>query len=266
MNYRGLKRAARACLSESGVAYRKLTLLFLLTLYAVTIPCDALSYVLENQVERLSGLGAAMSRSRYLLSAYVLSIAVTLLSSLWSIGYQTFALLLSRKKEASYRSFFAGLRRADRYLILLLLEELYVFLWSLLFVLPGIAAIYRYRAAVYVMMDDPDITPSEAINVSKRLTWGHKLELFMLDLSFFWYQFPIALASCLPALRQDFFPDFDRFGGGRTAELIGWIVPAVMQLLFMAYVETTGAHAYNWLLRLDRAQREAVEPRRGWDA
>ena len=69
--------------------------------------------------------------------------------------------------------------------ILFLLEGLYIFLWTLLLIVPGIIASYRYAMAPFILAENPDMTPSEAIDASKEMMDGHKWELFCLDFSFF---------------------------------------------------------------------------------
>lgn len=65
------------------------------------------------------------------------------------------------------------------------LRGLYVFLWSLLFVIPGIVAQYRYAMTPFIMAEHPELTASEAIAASKKMMDGNKWALFCLDFSFF---------------------------------------------------------------------------------
>ncbi len=65
-----------------------------------------------------------------------------------------------------------------------LLEGLYVALWSLLLVIPGIVASFKYAMAPFIMAENPEMTASEAITASKQLMDGHKWELFCLNFSF----------------------------------------------------------------------------------
>ena len=65
-----------------------------------------------------------------------------------------------------------------------LLVQLYTFLWSMLFVIPGIVKAISYSMAVYIKAENPDISPSRAIELSKMITEGHKWDLFYLNLSF----------------------------------------------------------------------------------
>lgn len=68
------------------------------------------------------------------------------------------------------------------------LMSIYVFLWSLLLLIPGIIKAYSYCFAPYISMDNDELTAEECINESMKLTNGYKMKLFLLDLSFIgWY-------------------------------------------------------------------------------
>ena len=62
--------------------------------------------------------------------------------------------------------------------------QLIVFLWSLLFVIPGIIAAYKYYLVPYIIADNPDISITRAMQLSKEMTYGHKFEIFVMELSF----------------------------------------------------------------------------------
>ncbi|MCL2082459.1 MAG: DUF975 family protein [Oscillospiraceae bacterium] len=68
--------------------------------------------------------------------------------------------------------------------ILYLLMGLFTFLWSLLLVVPGIIKGFSYSAAPYIMATNPGMKPLEAINRSKEIMHGRKMDLFVLELSF----------------------------------------------------------------------------------
>ncbi len=69
-----------------------------------------------------------------------------------------------------------------------LLTGLYTFLWSLLFIIPGIVKGYSYSMALHVLADNKGKSARECIAESKAMTNGHKMEIFVLDLSFIgWY-------------------------------------------------------------------------------
>ena len=72
--------------------------------------------------------------------------------------------------------------------ITMFLRDLYVGLWSLLLVIPGIVKSYAYSFVPYLLEDQPNLTYSEVLRKSEEMTRGLKFELFVLDLSFIgWY-------------------------------------------------------------------------------
>lgn len=63
-------------------------------------------------------------------------------------------------------------------------RDLYTFLWSLLFVIPGIVKAYQYRMIPYLLAENPNLTKDEAFAISKQMMNGQKWNAFVLDLSF----------------------------------------------------------------------------------
>lgn len=66
-----------------------------------------------------------------------------------------------------------------------LLNMVYIILWSMLFLIPGIIKAYSYAMSYYIANDEPDFTADECIEASMKMMEGHKMRLFLLDLSFF---------------------------------------------------------------------------------
>jgi uncharacterized membrane protein len=93
-------------------------------------------------------------------------------------------LSLSRRKESNIAQLFAGFNRFGTTFGTYFLGGLFIFLWSLLFIIPGIIASYAYSMAFYIIADDPSITPLEAISKSKNMMRGRKWKLFCLYLRF----------------------------------------------------------------------------------
>lgn len=67
-------------------------------------------------------------------------------------------------------------------------RSLYTFLWTLLFVIPGIVKSYEYQMVPYILTENPDITKEDAFALSKRMMDGNKWNAFVLDLSFLGWQ------------------------------------------------------------------------------
>ena len=68
------------------------------------------------------------------------------------------------------------------------LRDLYVALWTLLLIIPGIVKNYAYRMVPFILSEYPQMSAKEALRLSDEMTRGHKAKMFILDLSFFgWY-------------------------------------------------------------------------------
>ena len=66
----------------------------------------------------------------------------------------------------------------------LFFRDLYIMLWLLLFIIPGIVKIYEYRMIPYLLADNPNMSKQEAFRNSKAMMKGNKWRAFVLDLSF----------------------------------------------------------------------------------
>ena len=66
----------------------------------------------------------------------------------------------------------------------MLIKDLLIFLWSLLFVIPGIIKSYSYRMVPYIIKDRPELSATETIALSNQMMKGNKWAAFMMDLSF----------------------------------------------------------------------------------
>ncbi len=64
------------------------------------------------------------------------------------------------------------------------LRDLFIWLWSLLFIIPGIIKSYEYRLVPYIISDNPSMNYKDALAESKKLMMGNKWKSFVLDLSF----------------------------------------------------------------------------------
>ena len=104
------------------------------------------------------------------------------------VGFSLFVMNSARRSQPAIGNLLDGFGMFPRVLFLIILQIVLIFLWSLLLVIPGIIAAYRYSFAVYVMIDHPEMSAMDCLRESKRLTTGYKRQLFLLDLSFiFWF-------------------------------------------------------------------------------
>ncbi|MFI5260458.1 MAG: DUF975 family protein [Candidatus Paceibacteria bacterium] len=114
--------------------------------------------------------------------------AGTLLSLLISgplaVGMATFALSISRNKEANIEQLFTGFKKYGRSLVAYLLIVIFVLLWALLLIVPGIIAALSYVMTYFILVDDETISAHDAIKKSKKMMYGHKWKCFRLALIF----------------------------------------------------------------------------------
>lgn len=155
-------------------------------------------------------------------------------------GFAMFMLAFFRDKKVNYALNLEGFGMFGKAFCLYLLYSVKVYLWSLLFVIPGIIAVYRYSQCFYLRVDHPEWTASQCINESKRLMNGNKGKLFCLQLSFFGY----ALLASLPYAIFDTLTETKGITYVLIAALL-WLPMLVVNL----YVETSATVFYEIVIR-----------------
>ena len=115
---------------------------------------------------------------------FVVSIAPLLLNGAFVLGVATFSLAIARDEDAKLEMIFYGFKYYVKTLGLYLLMVLFILLWMLLLIVPGIIAAISYSLAFYIMHDDPTIGVMEAIGKSKKMMYGYKWKFFCLGLRF----------------------------------------------------------------------------------
>ena len=133
---------------------------------------EVLRSVLFAYTTIVASIGGALGLAQFLLGGPV------------KLGYCRYLLKLHDGEEGDIKDLFSQFDRFADGFLLNLLTGIYVFLWSLLFIIPGIVAAYRYAMAPFIMQENPGMRAGEAIDASKKMMDGHKGELFILDLSF----------------------------------------------------------------------------------
>ncbi len=179
-----------------------ITLVFLIITYIL----EVLSTKLQFPGMRLSEISAAyfdgtmMDRAMAAMlenrstGASLLSVAISIMDAFLSAGFMLFCLNVARREEAGFGTLFDLFAYFFRFLWLEILTGIFILLWSLLLVIPGVIAAYRYSMAVYIFFDDPEKGTLQCIRESKEMTRGYKGQLFVLDLSFIGW----AILSIIP--------------------------------------------------------------------
>lgn len=112
------------------------------------------------------------------------SLFAFIISGIIGFGVIEYFLNISRGKEVNWKDIFNQKEMFVFYILLSLLVSLFSFLWSLLFIIPGIIAALSYSLVFYLKLDNPDLGYMDLIKKSKELMYGHKWEFFLLNLSF----------------------------------------------------------------------------------
>ena len=114
-------------------------------------------------------------------------IASLILCGPTEVGNATFNLNLLDRKEARFSQLFSNFTEFPKFFrgfVMALLRTLYIFLWSILFIIPGIVASYSYAMAPYILAERPELGGAEALAASKVLMRGNRWRLFCLQFSF----------------------------------------------------------------------------------
>lgn len=115
------------------------------------------------------------------------NIAETIYSWCLWFGFITCFLDVARKRPCDPPRLFSSFRSIKFIFKLTLLEvftSIFIVLWSLLLIIPGIMKAYSYSMSELILIDHPEYTPLKAITESKKMMYGHRVELFILGLSF----------------------------------------------------------------------------------
>lgn len=127
--------------------------------------------MLHNFTVRITGYGTFQPFAPITSFFSTLSTLVSIFVLLpLTVGYNAFSLRVYRGEEADVGG--------------MLWMALFTFLWTLLFIVPGIIKALAYFMTPYILADCPDVTATDALKLSMRMTSGHKGKVFVMGLSF----------------------------------------------------------------------------------
>ena len=114
----------------------------------------------------------------------LLSALLSVMMLMISTGIVIYVITEARYHKGSYGNLFDGLPILMRVLWYQIITTVYIALWSMLLLVPGIIASYRYRQGLYILLDHPEMSITECIRASSNMMHGKKMELFWIDMSF----------------------------------------------------------------------------------
>lgn len=148
------------------------------------------------------------------LVADIISIVI---SGLFGFGTISYFLKISRNETVTYKELFSKMNMFWPYIAISFLTGLFVMLWSILFIIPGVIAALSYSLVFYIKLDNPELSALEVIRKSKEMMNGHKMDFFILNLSFLGW------------------------------EILGIFTLGILYFWLIPYIQVTFAHFYNSL-------------------
>lgn len=206
-----IKAEAKGILREARVSPYLVTLLVIVIGFALDRVVDMArggslfySYEFTRRYYEAIASGSAEALERLIRSmpessgsSFFYSTLSALVMLVLNGGYYIYCMGIRQGAEMPFSSLTDGLAVAGKLIWCSIQMGVKIFLWSLLFWIPGIIAAYRYRFAYYNILTDSSLSAGEAIRLSCRQTEGMKGQLFALDLSFIGWNILSALTMGL---------------------------------------------------------------------
>ena len=138
--------------------------------------------------------------------SYLRPVGLALAAVLWLLvgvyraGFMFYCLKKSRGQDADYKDIVDAFAFFIKIITIMIITNVIVFLWSMLFIIPGVVASYRYRKAYFILFDDPEKSALQCIRESKRIMRRNKLDLFLLDISLVgWHILNLLIIALIPS-------------------------------------------------------------------
>ena len=186
MNRQELKFDAKNKMREAAVNPYVVTLI----LGVILMVLSGVQFILDFW-GNIIGTGSSVNTGEagtYIVSSLVFFVIYLVISTILQFGYSSYCLkVANRDGSMSYGDLFSSVRYLLKAIGLTLMISVFVLLWCILLVIPGIIAAYRYSQAIFIMVEDPNKGIMQCIRESKEMMAGHKMEYFILELSFFFW-------------------------------------------------------------------------------
>lgn len=177
-----LKERAKVSLKQDLGAAMAVYIIYMTIISVSTVPSaisnamNVISSALDSQSDQFG--------INFLSFSITAPILTVVLSGFLSVGMARFYLNLADRKKAQISDLFSQIPHFGNVLVYMLLSTIFIFLWSLLFLVPGIIAALGYAMAPYILAEHPEISAPDALKMSKQMMKGNKGKLFRLQLSF----------------------------------------------------------------------------------
>ncbi len=201
-----IKEQAKMKMRGRYFTYLGGSLLPVLVSFVVNIPVVIIIYIgmfsstlllITSSDTSVSAFGIIIFIGSYI-GTFVLSLAATFFGVMPSlIGYIKWAIRSRDNNKIPVSTVFSTYAKGNYLKIVgsVAYYTLFIYLWSLLFIIPGIVKAYSYSMAPFILAENPGIGAKRAIVLSDKMTQGEKMNIFVLDLSFLGWMF-LGLLAC----------------------------------------------------------------------
>lgn len=206
-----LKSAAKKAIHETKPSLVWITLVYVGIIFILQFLLSSVSGELEALWKMAEGFAATGSLEQVLPETNsfgnLLTLAIQIMAMVLGVGFSIACLNVSRHRGCSFGNLLDGFGMILRVLSVQIMRYIIILGWSLLYAVVAVAlstvvgvaagmivalpvlffayrAIYSYRQAVFLLIDNPQLSGFHCLGVSKRLMKGHCWELFVMDLSF----------------------------------------------------------------------------------
>lgn len=173
--------------------------------------------------------------------SFLSGVYLILVTGAFTLGITLFFLALFRRQLVGVSDIFLGFERFGKALGLAVFQGVFILLWSLLFIVPGIIAAIRYSQAFFILADNPNKGIRECMDESKRMMKGNKGKYFCLTISFIgWMLLASIPAGILESIASIFYLS-------SFAQAIITIIGSLFVVPVTAYMYSTYAGFYEIL-------------------
>ena len=153
---------------------------------STTVISTLIVFLISLLISASPEVPASLSTFIFFLSLAINGILVIAQSRLYLVYFQT-------REQVQFDEFLKGFSLWIKGALACLWYVMWVFLWSLLFIIPGIVKAISYSQMFFILAENPGLEVNKAMKISKVMTHGHKADLFVMGLSFIGWE----LLACL---------------------------------------------------------------------
>lgn len=152
-------------------------------------------FVETGIIKYFKALVEKMNHTTAIIIMISLSVILLFLYIVLSIGLDNIYLKIAREEHITVSDIIVKDGKIGKAILLEIVTFLYIILWSLLFVIPGVVKAFAYSKAMYIYLDHPEYSIGECLYKSEKIMMGNKADNFVLELYFLPYWIIYAIVS-----------------------------------------------------------------------